>query len=300
MLTQARSIDFTATPTSLEAALLETDEIKRLSPPYNVALRQRDRDLVFTSRDFRNLVESSDELHWLGPVPRSAVEPLSQIVALAASEKQATTESLNSFLDHLSAEDAPDFDCLRQGWELFKERYARELSTPSLNLLQLGAKLWMRRRKEKETENAELEAAEDSTEQPAWTPERVCRLLEHRILVAAHWIRKVRWFGLLANSSVVWTSRRGPKNNRVLLVLESGLVVQRSSLPPDSTIPVSPGYRISTRERLREFDSSILDRLRVLTTELRRIVGEGGDLRIKVSPASTLKPERLSSLLQWV
>ncbi|MBW2523816.1 MAG: GIY-YIG nuclease family protein, partial [Deltaproteobacteria bacterium] len=39
LLTQVRDVAVTATKTALEAALLETDEIKRLDPPYNVALR---------------------------------------------------------------------------------------------------------------------------------------------------------------------------------------------------------------------------------------------------------------------
>ena len=38
MLSQARAISFDVTPSPLEAALLEPDEIKRHRPPYNVAL----------------------------------------------------------------------------------------------------------------------------------------------------------------------------------------------------------------------------------------------------------------------
>ncbi|RJQ83930.1 MAG: hypothetical protein C4519_05935 [Desulfobacteraceae bacterium] len=39
MLTQARALDFAATASALEAAVLESDEIKRHCPPYNIALR---------------------------------------------------------------------------------------------------------------------------------------------------------------------------------------------------------------------------------------------------------------------
>src|SRR5688572_29791738 len=51
MLTQARAISFDVTPSPLEAALLEPDEIKRHRPPYNVALTTASRALWFTSRD---------------------------------------------------------------------------------------------------------------------------------------------------------------------------------------------------------------------------------------------------------
>jgi DNA polymerase-3 subunit epsilon len=53
MLSQARAISFEVTPSPLEAALHEADEIKRLRPPYNVALRIQDRALWFTSPDLR-------------------------------------------------------------------------------------------------------------------------------------------------------------------------------------------------------------------------------------------------------
>src|ERR671910_2250207 len=51
MLSQARAISFHVTPSPLEAALLEPDEIKRHRPPYNVALSLRERTLWFASPD---------------------------------------------------------------------------------------------------------------------------------------------------------------------------------------------------------------------------------------------------------
>ncbi len=51
MLSQARAISFEVTPSPLEAALLEPDEIKRHCPPYNVALTTASRALWFTSLD---------------------------------------------------------------------------------------------------------------------------------------------------------------------------------------------------------------------------------------------------------
>jgi DNA polymerase-3 subunit epsilon len=49
MLSQARGISFDVTPSALEAALFEPDEIKRHRPPYNVALTVEDRVLWFTA-----------------------------------------------------------------------------------------------------------------------------------------------------------------------------------------------------------------------------------------------------------
>src|SRR5262245_64914602 len=51
MLSQARGISFEVTPSALEAALFEPDEIKRHQPPYNVALTSEDRALWFAPPD---------------------------------------------------------------------------------------------------------------------------------------------------------------------------------------------------------------------------------------------------------
>ncbi len=40
MLSQAVEISFKITPTALQAAVLETDEIKKYTPPYNKALKE--------------------------------------------------------------------------------------------------------------------------------------------------------------------------------------------------------------------------------------------------------------------
>jgi excinuclease UvrABC nuclease subunit len=53
MLSQAQSIDFSLTESALEAAVLETDEIKEHCPPYNKALQPNQRSIVFVSRDLK-------------------------------------------------------------------------------------------------------------------------------------------------------------------------------------------------------------------------------------------------------
>lgn len=60
MLTQVRDLDVTETATPLEAALLECDEIKRLDPPYNIHLRER--EAWFTNRTLDESVSHPDEI----------------------------------------------------------------------------------------------------------------------------------------------------------------------------------------------------------------------------------------------
>lgn len=69
MLTQAKKIDYTKTQSALEAALLEADEIKQFNPPYNIALTNNYRGLVFVSRNFAVSASTSNERCRLVPVP---------------------------------------------------------------------------------------------------------------------------------------------------------------------------------------------------------------------------------------
>src|SRR5262245_20952409 len=89
MLSQARAISFDVTPSLLEAALLEPDEIKRRRPPYNVALTIRDRALWFTSPDLSARSPEPSPQCPLGPL--ASTETLDQFVALARGDRAALT-----------------------------------------------------------------------------------------------------------------------------------------------------------------------------------------------------------------
>src|ERR687897_1243532 len=89
MLSQARAISFDVTPSALEAALLEPDEIKRHRPPYNVALTIQDRALWFTSLDLSARSSQPSPHCPLGPCASAAT--LDQLAALARADCAALT-----------------------------------------------------------------------------------------------------------------------------------------------------------------------------------------------------------------
>ncbi len=60
LLTQVHDVDVTETASQVEAALLETDEIKRLDPPYNVQLRAAGRQAWYASADLRDATPARD------------------------------------------------------------------------------------------------------------------------------------------------------------------------------------------------------------------------------------------------
>ncbi|MEM6292195.1 MAG: GIY-YIG nuclease family protein, partial [Myxococcota bacterium] len=71
LLSQVRDLDVTPTATPLEAALLETDTIKMLQPPYNMALLETSREPCFVTRDLLDAAPEASEAYPVGPLPSS-------------------------------------------------------------------------------------------------------------------------------------------------------------------------------------------------------------------------------------
>lgn len=88
MLAQVWDLRVTPTRSPLEAALLESDEIKRHDPPYNIALKRGKRQLVFYSRDFTSSRSEQDGDHPIGPFrQQNWIEHLRLVTqSLASSE----------------------------------------------------------------------------------------------------------------------------------------------------------------------------------------------------------------------
>ena len=125
MLTQASRLEVIVTGSALEAALLETDEIKRHAPPYNVALKQRDREIAFFSRDLLHSAPQVDENHPLGPFPApGSLLPfgiISELLGPVAVDW--TNENIPSLALGIQPGYAPDSDCFRSGFELFCQQH---------------------------------------------------------------------------------------------------------------------------------------------------------------------------------
>ena len=95
MLTQVHDLDVTPTATPLEAALLEVDEIKRLHPPYNVQLREREVDAWFASDAFDDAATRPDARRVYGPLPTSdALAGLAHVRTLLARPEAGVDEAL--------------------------------------------------------------------------------------------------------------------------------------------------------------------------------------------------------------
>jgi DNA polymerase-3 subunit epsilon len=73
MAMQTHDIAYIECGSALEAALMETDEIKQHNPPYNLSLKSRRRKLAFLCRELSSVSDVQSESHPVGPFSSSFV-----------------------------------------------------------------------------------------------------------------------------------------------------------------------------------------------------------------------------------
>ncbi|HEU4894095.1 MAG TPA: GIY-YIG nuclease family protein [Vicinamibacterales bacterium] len=285
MLSQARAVSVDVTPSPLEAALLEADEIKRHRPPYNVALTTENRALCFTSPDLGTRSSQPSPLCPLGPF--ASADTLDRFRAFARAQRTALT----------SGRWGPDASTFNAGYELLCTTHP-ELSRLHLSdhakLLRLGTRLWREGRRDRDVD--EDDASE--TGRAVWTVEFVQLSLEWLALRAALARRRAIWLTRLFDSSLVW--REPGDSSARLIVIENGEVALSAAVDTHATPPIPPGYRRAVAARRAAFTLASFDRLRVLTTELKRVIGAGAPVALRLGGGPPLDASRLASALWWL
>jgi hypothetical protein len=284
MLTQARGISFDVTPSALEAALFEPDEIKRHRPPYNVALTAEDRAVWFAAPDLSARSAHPSSQCPLGPFPSAGI--LDEFAALAGADRRSLG----------SGRWRPDGATFDAGYARLCAVHA-ELSRHDLGaherLLRLGTRLWREGRRDHD-----VDADEETRGITTWTPELVQRSLEWLALRGALARRRAIWLTRLVDSSVLWTEP-GIAGAR-LIVIENGEVVVNANIDADATPPIPPGHARPLAARRGAFTLACFDRVRVLTTELKRLVAADVPVALRLSLAPPLADVHLASVLWWV
>src|SRR5262245_38449000 len=259
MLSQARRISFEVTPTALEAALFEADEIKRHRPPYNVALTVEDRAVWFAPPDLSARDAHPSSQCPIGPFPSGAT--LDEFAALARADRRALG----------SGRWRPDAATFVAGYASLCAAHP-ELSRQDLGahdrLLRLGTRLWKEGRRDHD-----IDADEETRGITTWTPELVQRSLEWLALRGALARRRAIWLTRLVDASVRWTEPEAARAR--LIVIANGEVVVNADIDADATPPIPPGYARPVAARRQAFTLARFDRLRVLTTELKRLAVPG-------------------------
>jgi DNA polymerase-3 subunit epsilon len=311
LLTRVREIETVTTETPLEASLLEADEIKRLRPRYNVSLLEGRGAPRFWSIDLGSSRRRPDRSHPVGPVaPSVDLSAVAAIARLLGGEPDAAPPPRRGLFGG-GAERDPEPELLGEGLALLRERHPELAGDGSIRpapggmirplpsrLLDLGARLgWEQiRAANDDAEPREEEAASGGEEEPeGWTPESCVSALESLLLASARAIRRGRWLARLAEALVRFEDGAEPLRRELLL--RGGRIVGAREVPPDTP----EGARASVRAiRARALSEPDWDRMRVLSTELKRLVREGRWLSIELPGGARLDRQRLAKLLRWV
>jgi len=310
MLSQAVDLTVTETASALEAALLEADEIKRYAPPYNIALKTNKRHLVYSTKSYDSFSPILLSTHPTGPFPSpQPVRPISLLAdLLSGTMKKQIDESICEQLLNVSAEYCPDLDCFTEGLEGFRDRFKGVLPNTVFpeNLLNLATILHQEKLDLAVSEDElpeELDGLEedDETEETVWewTPELVGRHLEGVLRFGMHLIRRSRWFCNLSESVLVWASKAEDDPLYHMIILNEGRIKNRSEITGFRTIPLPPGFQTTFHQRKKNLDLMTYDRLRVLTTEIRRLVNENREVFLRLSQNNVLDTDKLRRRLQW-
>jgi hypothetical protein len=245
--------------------------------------------LWFTSPDLSARSSHPSPRCPLGPF--ASAETLDQFVALAQADLAALA----------SGPSGPDAGTFNAGYERLCTTHP-ELSRIDLSahakLLRLGTRLWQEGRRDRDVDDDDDETNKTRPALSVWTPEFVQVSLEWVALRTALARRRAIWLTLLVDASVVW--REPGASGARLIVIESGEIILSSAVETSATPPIPPGYRRPLAARREIFTVASFDRLRGLTTELKRLVSTGCPVALRLGVAPALDESRLVSALWWV
>ena len=191
---------------------------------------------------------------------------------------------------------------------MFRDQHAGLPAAESIwpALMRIGTRCWKDALEAKENgidDNGDTRLApEGKTDPPPfeWTPEAVSGAIESLLSRCAHLIRRARWFALLSESTLAWLVADGADGRQNLIILRAAQINARCELRGDAPLPRPPGGAIAWRDRQRHLDLAAYDRMRVLTTEMRRILAQERTLRLRLGRNVVLGDRQLRQLLKWL
>jgi len=317
MLSQAKDLTVTPTRTALEAAIRESDEIKRLAPPFNRALQIHGRRIMFASLDLDSRIHPKpDREHPLGPLasPRSIASLGSLLDILSGGARKINRRCIAQALD-ISPPTLPDRAIFMEGVRNFQAEHQTDFTQGGryAYVMRMGARFWRQKLEEKsiraaaETENHEERNASANGEETAaaeyapgtWDADRVGRVIKSIIRIGAWLLRRATWYVRLSEAVAAWSDRDNPQIRHVIEITE-GKVLFAETISVHEKMPEPDGHRRPVSERQAHFDIYAYDRMRILTTELRRIIEDGRPVDLCLKPGCCLTQDQLRIMLPWV
>jgi hypothetical protein len=276
---------------------LEADEIKRLAPPYNIALAPAGRSVWFARADLSDPRPRLGPEHVAGPFVSPA--PLEALAALRAllADGELRPASLPVRARAVAAESAyaPGGECFAAGLARFRREHGGDASTRGV--LRLGARLWARRRAAVLVPGPDEGGGEASERprRPRWDQERVAQALEDTILRAAHAARRARWLVRLSESSLAWSGRgrRAPAAGD-----QGGAVAARADLDPAPR--AGPSRTRARPPSAARPSTSPPSTGSVFSPRSCESHGRATSVELRLGPHAQLSRCRLQAVLWWV
>lgn len=274
LLSQVHDIITTETASILESALLETDEIKRLDPPYNVQLRQGERHAWFATRELDSAAREPDARHNVGPLPSErALISFAAVCALVGSAD--ITPAVCAMALAVPTSELPDPVLFGSGFQAFHDQH-----------IQAGAGS-VRRRVERASRvlflaRGRIEPAVDreDPDRELWDLARVKRRLERALIHGGLLIRRASLLRLLADCELAY--HEPGCHPRVIVVIRAQITECSDIERVEQLGERGPRPSLGALERRSCIDAASYDRLRVLTTELNRVLQDGGDVTLRI------------------
>ncbi|WP_164856306.1 GIY-YIG nuclease family protein [Lujinxingia sediminis] len=266
LVSQVARVETHAYATALEAALAEVDAIKHFAPPYNQALLPRDHPAQYLNQAAQTCDHLTSEFRF-GPL--FSLRALHEARAIWTLEEPWPTEAAT----------------------LARTRFARDhrLTThafgPLSAWLQAGLALWPPPEPEPEPDDGERH---DAFPDPTRVDTELIALLDEDAIYrrlqscARHlsWqIRRARILSQLTDARLFWTPSAHPDMLRTIELREAR-ITHRDTLALSTNLPSSSFPARPWLERLALLDGPTHDRLRVLATEIRRLIPDAPLLRL--------------------
>jgi hypothetical protein len=279
LVSQVHDVRCSLEATPLEAAIAESDAIKESEPPYNEALVSDGRQTVPVGRwpggdEAVSLLGVEPESIWLTVGQRGVLDRLA-----ALEESLATGEPTEELVEAVRRESLGAEDELGDEFERFRARVLAEMGAG-----RVGYEQWMacgarwRRQKRRRDESESTSDAGGSEEDRTYEDEFES-LVRHGTAALARGI----WLYRLSGAAVAWRPRAwegGEADGWRFVAVSNGEIEQRRTVPgeeADRRIAAWEG-QCGELETIRMYD-----RMRVMATKLKRLVGGGAEIRVGCS-----------------
>ncbi len=291
MLTRAVDFEFRVVGTELEALFLESDEIKRIEPPYNRLLKADERR-----------AQSFHLKDWVLPSERFPAAPLwafqlwgpllslwnfQWLLSITGAELQPEAMASKRWLDAFFPKEVMD-----EG----KVLIFGEAHPDTDAWFRLGSKVWASylEEKDKDDEDKDEDLSDEAPEDPVVaTPEQAASFIQHTLLHALKQLHRARWLLRFMECTISWQFRERSQSY-YCLSMKAGVPEMTST---DSELSPPENWSRSRWERLQMVDLPTHDRLTILYSELCKGLKRGDMIRICLRPGLTLDQDELRALL---